>query len=452
MAPPYSPHERQVLGNLDLRQLCIMNRLGGLIADQCLDEAKFNIPLEALEGAGYDGRDLEWLDFRLRGLIEAGILASFAINSGKGLVELEFERTCLGLVRHFVETAGPQDGLGAMRGAAMLALKRAFKIRSDVYYSQDFTTENFNWCEDTSYLDRAFDGHWRMDFSDHPDTFMRRLICVQPDGDSGNLHILQEIHYLLPGKLEMEYQKLCELPAEDFTNPAVFDKMIPQIQRKAEQGLAKARERLQAMQEVETDDGRVINKFELLESMRQACVKSGRLARLFNCDTPPRVLPEWPLDSEPHGYFREYSCDLASFRQKFAEKLQQYAAWDIKTFLGGMWLHILRERHDVQPEKMALEEYGEVHMADELREKHPDLAASIEAEYQQAMQEAQIRIAWGLSTTDFKGVEAFVDAVISHPKETEMRISHIGWNYTRNLSPATLLRYLDEAEKSAIRN
>lgn len=448
MPPLYSPHERDVLGNLSLRLLCFMDRIGSLISGGPLDGTEYDISLEELEGAGFDEADLEMLDFRLRELVRAGMLASFAIDQSHDAVRLAFEPECMGLARHFAKTGKRQEGPGALRGTAMLALKRAFKIRSDVYYTEGFDTENFNFGEDISYLDDAFHGYWRMDFGDEPEKFMRREICVFPQDDDDGLAVTQEIHYRLPGNLDIQSHWLCDVSLQDFTTPEIWRKRIPQILRAAEESLAKARERLREMQEVEGEDGQIINKAELLENMRKACRNSGRLARFFNCDPPVRTSPEWPLDSEPHGCFREFSCDLESFMRKFPH----FAKWDIRRFLGGLWLRILRQRHGIEPEKLELEEYGKAGAADNLRERLPDLAADIEPEYQQSVKKARIRVAWGLFSHRFQNVLAFVDAVISHPEEEEMRIGDIGWNYISKLNYEKLLAGLDEAEKNASRH
>lgn len=452
MTPKWNDEERPILAHLGFRAGSFLNRLGKLLQAEASAGPNFSIPIELIIGKGHDSEDLEWLDYLLSLLQKAGLRFSHSILPQEGCLLMDIEPAALRFMLKYPGRNDRADGKGTLRGNAMLILKRAFGIRSDVYYSEAFDTENFNYGEDTSYLDRAFNGHWRMEFSDRPEKFLERLIIVEPARKPEKIRIVQGFHYHLPGCFDTSGQELLELDPADFEKPEILESLVPQILESAAGGLDRARGRLKDMREVEDENGRIIDKIQLLEDMRRACQKKDRLCGLFGCQPPVRPSPEWPEDSEPHGYCRVFGCALQKFRTKYGAMLSRNVEWAIEKFMGQLWLRVFRIRHGIGPGEFDLREYGAAGVAEDLRDEYPDLAASIEDEFQAELEKAEIRIAWGLFSRQFKNVAAFVDLAISHPDEAEDFRSQPGWAFAWKPDPEGLENCLKEAERMFLKD
>ncbi|MBD5646060.1 MAG: hypothetical protein HDQ89_00005 [Desulfovibrio sp.] len=124
----------------------------------------------------------------------------------------------------------PANGNGVTYGRAVLALKRAFGVRSDVFYNQEFSSENFNYGEDTSYLDPAFGrgALWRMDFSDCPAEFLKRSVVIRPEAGD-RLAITQIISPTCPGSIDSSIDSLGVVSVAEFIDPETWETMIPGI-------------------------------------------------------------------------------------------------------------------------------------------------------------------------------------------------------------------------------
>lgn len=64
---------------------------------------------------------------------------------------------------------------------------------------------------------------------------------------------------------------------------------------------------------------------------------------------------------------------------------------------------------------------------------------------------ATIRIAWGLSTEDFKRVSGFVIGILFHPAIGKKELKHIGWSFgVKNMEAHAMRKSLEDAEKDAL--
>lgn len=446
----FTEAERELMAGLSTRQLLLLQKLAGMVGSARLDAAEHRLALEDFIGKGFDAEDSGRVMRLLKKM--AGILEAVAHEGG--VLFLRFRPEALSCVRKLAMQAeeSPANGNGVTYGRAVLALKRAFGVRADVFYDLEFSSENFNYGEDTSYLDPAFDmgAPWRMNFSDSPSEFLKRSVVIRPKADN-RLAITQTVSPTWPGCEDSRVDSLGVIPVADFTDPDTWETMIPGIVDQGRLALEKARGKMERTLAVRLDDGKVINKAALLREMKAVCEEEDRLCGFFGMAPEVRQNPEWPLDQEPRAFFREFSCDLAQFEKQFLNSMCQNLKWNVEGFMGGLWLHLFSEKYGIEPDALDLDEYGSAGVAQDLCEAHPDKAGEIQPEYQQALREARIRIAWGLATSDFRQVRGFVNGILVHPAIGREELPFIGWDSSSGLDGESMRECLDNAERSALR-
>lgn len=445
----FTEPESDLMDELSIRQLLVLRKLAAMIGSARLDAAEHRLALEDFIGKGFDEEDSSRVMRLLKKM--TGILEAVADEGG--VLSLRFRPEALSLVRKLAMQAeeSPANGNGTTYARAALALKRAFGIRSDVFYNLEFCTENFNYGEDTSYLDPAFErgARWRMDFSDSPAEFLTRIVVICPEADN-RLGITQTVSSTWPGSMDSSIDRLGVISVAGFIDPETWETMIPGIVDQGHLALEKAREKLEPMLEVRLDDGRVTSKVELLRDMKAVCEEGDRLCGVFGAAPEVRQSPEWPLDQEPRAFFREFSCNLAHFEQHFLDRLCQSLSWDVESFSAGLWLQLFAEKYGIRPDPLDLDDYGCAGAAQNLRAAHPEKAEEMGPEYRQALGNARISIAWGLATRDFRQVEAFVNGILTHPAIGKKEMPFIGWDMSSGIDRESLRQCLDDAERLAL--
>lgn len=446
----FTEAESDLMNELSIRQLLILGKLAGLIGSHRLDAVEHRLALEDFIGKGFDEEDSNRVVRLLKKM--TGILEAVAVEGG--VLSLRFRPEALSYVRKLAMQAeeSPANGKGTTYARAALALKRAFGIRSDVFYNLEFCTENFNYGEDTSYLDPAFErgARWRMDFSDRPAEFLTRIVVICPEADN-RLGITQSVSFTWPGSMGSSIDRLGVISVAEFIDPETWETMIPGILDQGRLALEKAREEMERMLEVRLDDGKVISKAALLRDMKAVCAEEDRLCGVFGCSPEVRQSPEWPLDQEPRAFFREFSCNLAQLEKHFLDNMGQSLKLDVESFRARLWLHLFSEKYGIEPDALELDEYGGDGAAQDLRKAHPEKAKEIWSEYRQALREARIRIAWGLSTKDFRQIRGFVNGILAHPAIGREEVPFIGWDASSGLDRESMRECLDDAERRALR-
>lgn len=446
----FTEAEWELQGALSTRQLLILTKLAAMIGSHRLDASEHRLALEDFIGKGFDEED----SGRIVGILKkmTGILEDVA-DAG-GVLFLRFRPEALSYVRKLAMQAeeNPANGNGTTYARAALALKRAFGIRSDVFYNLEFSTENFNYGEDTSYLDPAFErgAPWRMDFSDKPSEFLERSVVICPEADN-RLAITQILSSICPDSFDPSIDRLGVISVAEFIDPETWETMIPGIVDQARLALETAREKLERMLEIRLDDGRVTSKVELLRDMKAVCEEEDRLCGLFGIAPEVRQSPEWPLNQEPRAFFREFSCNLAHFEQYFLVHLCQSISWDVENFSAGLWLQLFAEKYGIRSDPLEMDDYGCTGAAQNLRAEHPEKAAAMGPAYRQALEKARIRVAWGLATRDFRQVEGFVNGILAHPAMGRTEIPSIGWDFSCGMDRESLRKCLAAAERLALR-
>lgn len=445
----FTEAESDLMNELSIRQLLILRKLAAMIGSARPDAADQRLALEDFIGKGFDEEDSNRIVRLLKKM--TGILEAVAVEGG--VLSLRFRPEALSLVRKLAMQAeeSPANGNGTTYARAALALKRAFGIRSDVFYNLEFCTENFNYGEDTSYLDPAFErgARWRMDFSDRPAEFLTRIVVICPEADN-RLGITQSVSSTWPGSMDSSIDSLGVISVAEFIDPETWETMIPGIVDQGRLALERAREEIERMLEVRLDDGKVTSKAALLRDMKAVCAEEDRLCGVFGCSPEVRQSPEWPLDQEPRAFFREFSCNLAQLQKHFLNNMGQSLRWDVESFMARLWLHLFGEKYGIKPDALELDEYGSDGAAQALREAHPEKAEEIWPEYGQALGEARIRIAWGLATRDFRQAEAFVNGILVHPAIGKKEMPFIGWDMSSSIDRESLRQCLDDAERLAL--
>lgn len=445
----FTEAERELMATLSMRQHQILIKLAGMFGSDRLNGADLRLAFEDFIGKGFDEEDSSRVSRLLKKM--TGVLEEVA-NEG-GALFLWFRPEALSLVRKLAMQAGerPANGKGNAYGRAVLALKRAFGVRSDAFYTLEFCTENFNYGEDTGYLDNAFTrgDRWRMYFSDRPLAFLRREVEIRPL--AGNrLAITQTVSCEWPGCEDTRTDSLGVIPVAGFIDPEAWETMIPGIVGQGRLALEKAREKMERMLEIRLDDGEVISKADLVRNMKAVCNEEDRLCGIFGTAPEVRQSPEWPLKQEPRAFFREFSCDLAQLENHFLNRLGQNLKWDVECFRARLWLHLFSEKYGIGPDALDVDEYGSVGAAHDLRKAHPEKAGEIGPEYRQALREARIRLAWGLATRNFRQVRSFVNGVLAHPAIGKKEIPFIGWDTSSGIDRESMRKCLDDAERFAL--
>lgn len=445
----FTEAERDLMCELSIRKGQVLRKLAHLVGSEIAGSQTHQIPLETLIGKGFDDRDSRMilkLVSTMRAIVEEAWLrcGSLFVKFRPEALSM-FKKMALQVVEH-----APR-GNGVAYCEAALALKRAMGVRSEVWFTLDFDNESFNYGEDTAYMETAFESDsWFMGFEEDIGEFLLNKVTIRPVTE-GQIEVGQSVSCKLPGCDSCSSQRLAVVQIEEFIDPEKWEKLLPDMAVRGRELVEKAKEKTQSMLEVRLDNGVILSRPEILKRMEEACKQKDVLCRTFGIEPEVSPSPEWPLGQEAKAYFREYSCNLQDFMNQQMENFGRPMTWAVEDFAGKLWLSIFEKMFGIKPDWVDIEDYGTAEVAEDFQEKFPDKAAEMELEYRQALGKAMIRIAWGLSTDDFKRVEGFVNGVIFHPAIGRKELKHIGWSFgVKNMEPQALRKCLDDAERDAL--
>lgn len=227
----FTPEERAVLDKATPRQIMILRKLARLIGPttERLDQS---VPISALVGKGYDDFDMRRVGLLLKNL--KAMFDNFLMEDG--FYRMRLNPVSLSWIRKQAENRPANNGRGTLYGDATLALKMRMGIHTDVWLKHPHGHENFNCGEDTSYLDQAFFGFWRMSFAECPHKFVRQNIEVRPIRHE-RLEICQDIRCNPTGRFTSNSYELGVIPTADFLDPEKWDKTSSEMAEKAEDNL-----------------------------------------------------------------------------------------------------------------------------------------------------------------------------------------------------------------------
>lgn len=445
----FTEAERDLMDGLSVRQMQILRKLARILP--VAENGVYSVSLSDFIGKGFDRDDADRI-VRLVGKMDR-IVREASIAGG--FLHLRVSPEALTLLEKMAaqNRVNHAGGLGNAYGQATLALKMALGIKGDVDYSQEFDHENFNYGEDTGYLDRAFPSgcRWHMEFGDRPEDYLKRDVWISALAND-ELSITQSICCTWPDAPACWNERLGPVPVSVLTDPEKWERLLPEIAGKGLAGLKKARDEARAMLGVAQEDGSVVCKPDMLRDMRQACGEVDILCAFFGTDPEVRKVPEWPLRMEPKGWFREFSCSLAEFQDRFAPGLSQTFKWDVQRVAAELWLNIFREECGIAADPDDIVDFGEEGCAGDFREKYPAEAERIEPVYRKALEDARVRIAWGLATHNFRKIRAFVDGRISHPAIGTREIGRSGFEVSCGPGLIAMRGRLRDAERLALWN
>lgn len=443
----YTDAERHLLKDLSIRKTQVLKKLARLMGAD--DAATQQVPLEDLIGKDCDDHDRRMIlktVTTMRSIIEAAWLR-------QGALFVKFRPEARSLIRKMALQAHayPPRGDGVAYCEAALALKRAMGVRSEVWYTQDFDFESFNYGEDTEYLETAFENDsWCMSFEEDRGEFLQNEVMIRPV-PGGRIQIDQSVCCQWPSCDLHSSQRLALVPAGEFLDPESWAKLLPGMAAQGRELVEKVNARIRGLLEVKLDNGAVLSRPEILRRMEEACREKDALCQLFGLSPEVRPSPEWPLGQEPRAWYREYSCSLAEFLEQHREGAGRSLRCAVEDFAGSLWLAIFEKKFGIRVDPTDLEDYGPCGVAERFQERFQDKAAEIEAEYRRKLENATARFAWGLSTEDFKRVSGFVNGVLSHPALGKKELKHIGWSFdVTDMRPDALRKSLDDAVRDAL--
>lgn len=438
------------MGRLDLREWLSLKHLAALINPDSMETIE--LPFCEIFDGEPDTYDKIKFQKVIDRLIHKGIIEE--CSSTENSLIFKFSPSALPFIHKLITQLDKNfgDGKGPLFAKAMLALKRSLGIKGDVWYREDFDTENFDFGEYIGYLDMGFKGnYWRMEFSDEPGDYLERAISVYP-GKNELLLVTQSINYDLPDCDEYDKKVLAELPVEDFINPDSWKNFIPEIVDTAKKDLENAAEKLKDLMRVQTRKGLIINKMELLKDMEAVVQEHKIMCEFFGRSPNVRSISEWPVDCERRGYFRECEYSLKYFNQNFLPGLSQTNSWYLDNFMGEIWLTIFKNKFAIEPDWLDLEDFGSAGCAKNLQEEFPEKAAQIERDYNNALENSRIRIAWGLYTKDFNDVRAFVNAALHCDPFNKSQQLKMGFGYPYKLDYKELKSCMKEAAEQTLKH
>ena len=445
----YTEAERDIIMNLSIRQTQVLLKLARLAGLDGAERQKRRIPLDAFIGKGfddYDARQALKLVARIKTIVKDVYLRC-------GSLFVEFRQDALPVLNKMVLKAAkfPPCGNGAVLCDAILALKMAMRTRSDVWYRNRHDHENFNYGEDVSYMDKAFsDDRWLVNFGDKAGELSRREIHIRPI-DNEKIQISQIVSAEWPGFDDDLCERLAVLPISDVTNPEKWEQIVPELAEMAALHLEKAKMSIARELETRLEDGTISNRPEIARRMESAVQEKDALCKLLSHDPEVRSSPEWPLGQEPKAFFREYSCSLPFFIERYQDIFNDTAIWQMKEFAAQLWLELFAEKFGILPDNTNIEDYGYASVMEDLREDYPEKASEIDPDSRLELGRARIRLAWGLSTKDFKSVSGFVNGVLRHPLIGKEELKYIGWSLdSKSMEPEALRKCLESAVKNAL--
>ena len=235
----FSPEEQAVLDNATPRQIMIARKLAALVGPEadCLEQS---LPVGALVGEGYDDFDMRRVGLLLKNL--KAMFDDFQMEGG--FYRMRFNPASLSWIKKQAANRPASNGLGTLYGNAALALKRKMGCHGDVEFLHSHGHENFNCGEDTSYLDPAFFGFWRMNFVSCPHKFIKQNIEIRPIRHNW-LEIGQFVICKAHGHKSCQGKSLAKVAVPDFLDPEKWEKTSSEIAGKAEAHLLSQIEALQ---------------------------------------------------------------------------------------------------------------------------------------------------------------------------------------------------------------
>lgn len=235
----FTDNERELMRPLFVRPLQVLRKLAALAGSGGVKE-EVSVKLDDFIGPGFDENDTERIVSLVSGMRE--IVRGVSV-SGDALC-IGFNPKALSLVRKLaLQAEEDEPGEGVLFCESALALKRAFGMRGDVEYTQDFGFEDFNHGEDTSYLDGGFEGDsWLMEIRGKIRK-LNRMIQIMPDNN--RISIRQYLSYGRPNIDTSVCDELADIGREDFISTDFRKNFIPVIVEKGDACLEQAAGKLE---------------------------------------------------------------------------------------------------------------------------------------------------------------------------------------------------------------
>ena len=229
----FTDDERELMRPLFIRPLQILRKIAALAGSGGARE-QVSVRLEDFIGFGFDEKDVERIVSLASGM--KGIISGVSVSDDA--LCMDFYPEALSLVKKLaLQSKEDELGEGVLFCESALALKRAFGMRGNVEYTQDFDFEDFNHGEDVSYLDGGFEGDsWLMEIRGRI-RGLNRMIQIMPG--NGRIFIRQHVSYGRPNIDTSVCDELADFDREAFISPD-FRKFIPGIVEKGEACLERA--------------------------------------------------------------------------------------------------------------------------------------------------------------------------------------------------------------------
>ena len=236
----FTDDERELMRPLFVRPFHILRKMAALAGSGGARE-QVSVRLEDFIGFDFDERDVERIVNLVSGM--RGIVSGLSVSDDA--LHMDFYPEALSLVKKLaLQAEEDEPGEGVLYCESALALKRAFGMRGDVEYTQDFDFEDFNHGEDISYLDGGFEGDsWLMEIRGSV-RGLNRMIQIMPD--NGRISIRQHVSYGHPGIDTSVCDELADINREDFISPDFRKDFIPVIVEKRDACLERAPGKLAA--------------------------------------------------------------------------------------------------------------------------------------------------------------------------------------------------------------
>ena len=210
----FTDDEREVMRPLLVRPIQILWKIAAMAGNGGARE-RVSVKLKDFIGFCFDERDVE----RIVGLVSGMRGIASCVSVSDDALRMDFYPEALSLVKKLaLQAEEDEPGEGVLFCESALALKRAFGMRGDAKYTQDFDFEDLNHGEDVSYLGGGFEGDsWLMEFRGGV-RGLNRMIQIMPD--NGRISIRQRVSYGRPAIDMSVCDELADIDREDFISPA----------------------------------------------------------------------------------------------------------------------------------------------------------------------------------------------------------------------------------------
>lgn len=329
---------------------------------------------------------------------------------------------------------------GKLYCEAALKLKEAFGVNSDVFYHLEFFTQKVEPDTDFSSLDNGFrpGERWRMFFKDEPQEYISREIEILPKKDS--VAIVQTVLCVWPGANNSKRDRLAVVDLQEFLDPEKWAVVCELLANEGDTAMKLAIKSFGPELEAHFEDGSIISKPELVDTMIKVCSERDLLLNVVNSFTDLIIAPEFPVNDEPRAIYRCFVTSLGAFTQNGLPEFCLSFKFEAKAFLSENFVHYFKKKYSIELPDDLDNKSAEA----KIREMCPELAQEFEKEFQWKLDYGKVKLAWGFAT-DYKRVRAFCDAILSHPEIGFKKISTPFLVFCERPSEDSLRKSLNEA-------